>query len=184
MITGDNALTACHVAQEVSIMRRSVAILDGPGDESHPTTYTGARRPRRRPGVDASTNEPGLCSHGVRAGDPDLRWWNVHGDELRPVETSRREFEQALFDNDVCFTGRALMAVAAGTVSAGRAPREATMRRHSLTASAIRCIHSRGPEYPKNLGKLLAHVRVFARTSPQEKVRPPSPAGGPRRSRR
>jgi len=116
MITGDNALTACHVAQEVSIMRRSVAILDGPGDEAHPTTYAGARQPRELTGAGASTNEPSLHFDDVRATGPDLKWWNVHGDELRPVEKSRRGFEQALFENDVCFTGRALMAVAAGTV--------------------------------------------------------------------
>ena len=52
MITGDNALTACHVAREVAIVKRDVVILDGPGDENHPTSFAGvaARRAGRRRG--------------------------------------------------------------------------------------------------------------------------------------
>jgi magnesium-transporting ATPase (P-type) len=32
MITGDNALTAVHVAREVAIVRRAAVIVDGPGE--------------------------------------------------------------------------------------------------------------------------------------------------------
>ena len=117
MITGDNALTACHVAREVSIVRRDVIILDGPGDESHPTVFAGTSQagllvPERR---GALTTRGAALQGAVRSGMAALRWNTVEDTDPKAVSSDRRTFEQVLFTKDACFTGRALMAVATRT---------------------------------------------------------------------
>jgi len=112
MITGDNALTACHVAKEVHIVKRSVLIMDVRPNVAH--------------------------VHSLK----DLQWSTPDETMQRPVEEDPKHLLQTFWDNDVCLTGHALSTLA----------------------------HKSGHLKIK-LGEYLAHVRVFARTSPQEKVR-------------
>ena len=41
MITGDNPLTACHIAKEVSIVEKVALILDSKDNIDHPTKVEG-----------------------------------------------------------------------------------------------------------------------------------------------
>lgn len=111
MITGDNALTACHVAREVHIVDRPVLIMDV------------------KPGL-------GHQPHALN----DLQWSTIDDSMQRPIETEAKALIKTCWDHDICMTGQAL----------------------SVLAHRANHIHL-------NVGQLLAHVRVFARTSPQEK---------------
>ena len=107
----------------------------------------------------------------VRTCTADLRWTTVDESPPLAVTTDRAAFEKVLYSKDACFTGRALMAVAGRTSLPARspwcaAPLSALLSAHTDPVSPML------PEFPQELGRLLAHVRVFARTSPQEKVWP------------
>lgn len=78
MITGDNPLTACHVAKEVAITTKDVLILDAP--ESH---------------------------HDVEA-DENLVWRNVEESVVIPFRSSDSIDIELFKRHDICITGYAL----------------------------------------------------------------------------
>jgi manganese-transporting P-type ATPase len=83
MITGDNPLTAVHVAREVEIVDRDVLILDVP------------ENPAKGPPLDATANA-------------DLRWQSVD-EKLNISYSAGTPIDPALFAQyDICLTGPAL----------------------------------------------------------------------------
>ncbi|CCJ30173.1 unnamed protein product [Pneumocystis jirovecii] len=78
MITGDNPLTACHVAREVYIIERDVLVLDAPSDISNYTSGT------------------------------DLCWKNIDGDAIMPVNINDPIDKTLFEKYDICVTGCAL----------------------------------------------------------------------------
>ncbi|ODV86799.1 hypothetical protein CANARDRAFT_27188 [[Candida] arabinofermentans NRRL YB-2248] len=81
MITGDNPLTACHVAKEVSIITKDVLILDLP-EKIH----------------DAGNGES----------EPELTWKNVEETRIIPFNSNDTFDDEFLIKNDICITGYAL----------------------------------------------------------------------------
>ncbi|KAK6454494.1 P-type ATPase [Scheffersomyces xylosifermentans] len=78
MITGDNPLTACHVAKEVAITTKEVLILDAP-EEYHDV-----------------------------ASDENLVWRNVNETVIIPFRSSDKINTDLFHKYDVCITGYAL----------------------------------------------------------------------------
>ncbi|CAH2352802.1 endoplasmic reticulum transmembrane helix translocase [[Candida] railenensis] len=78
MITGDNPLTACHVAKEVVITTKEVLILDAPEDH-----------------------------HNV-SGEEDLVWRNVDETIIIPQKSSDKIDLELFKKHDICITGYAL----------------------------------------------------------------------------
>ncbi|CUM67050.1 uncharacterized protein PRCAT00004739001 [Priceomyces carsonii] len=78
MITGDNPLTACHVASEVAITEKDVLILDAP-EEHHD------------------------ISHGE-----DLVWRNIHDTKIIPFKSTDKIDTELFKEHDICITGYAL----------------------------------------------------------------------------
>ena len=78
MITGDNALTACHVAKEVAITTKDVLILDAPEE------------------------------HHIAEKDADLVWRNVNETVVIPFNVEGKIDFASLAKHDICLTGFAL----------------------------------------------------------------------------
>ncbi|CAK7894186.1 endoplasmic reticulum transmembrane helix translocase [[Candida] anglica] len=78
MITGDNPLTACHVAKEVEITTKDVLILDAPEDH-----------------------------HNV-SGEEDLVWRNVDETVIIPFKSTDKLDTSLFEKHDICVTGYAL----------------------------------------------------------------------------
>lgn len=79
MITGDNPLTACHVAKEVVITTKEVLILDAPEDH-----------------------------HDIIKGEHDLVWRNVDETVVLPFKLSDPIDLKLFAIHDICLTGYAL----------------------------------------------------------------------------
>ena len=95
MITGDNPLTAVHVARDVEIVDREALILDLKENPAHeagtPSTFIQK---------DAFLDVSLLIA--------DLTWRNVDETKIIPVDPSE-PLDQDLLDNyDICITGAAL----------------------------------------------------------------------------
>ncbi|KAI3406269.2 SPF1 [Candida oxycetoniae] len=78
MITGDNALTACHVAKEVAITTKDVLILDAPEE------------------------------HHLAEANADLVWRNVNETVIVPFNVGDKIDFKKLSQYDICLTGYAL----------------------------------------------------------------------------
>ena len=94
MITGDNPLTAAHVAREVEIVDREVLILD---------LKEGAKSPR------GTTLIPyPFCSCTTNPSASDLQWRNVDETTAIDVDPSQPLDPRIFEEFDICVTGAAL----------------------------------------------------------------------------
>jgi len=84
MITGDNPLTACHIAKEVGIVQKPCIILDSKDGTDFPQALA------------------------------DLEWRSVDEKTVQAVQTTKASVEALLAKFDVCLTGRAFDLFRAG----------------------------------------------------------------------
>lgn len=101
MITGDNPLTASHVAREVEIVDREVMILDS--REGSPDTAGWSSIAKQRLYPNNATDNLLV----------DLAWRTVDDSKVIPVRPEEPLDQRILDDYDICMTGAALKQYAA-----------------------------------------------------------------------
>lgn len=174
MITGDNPLTACHVARELHFIQREHTLILGPA---------------QTPGEDARLKRLSLCDDLGRALGGELKpdWspspvnhrfepYHCQPIRLPPYENWPLPSSNVppVVMSCVCVSGEWHWESIDGSVCVPLHPPLVP----SLITQYDLCVTGEGLDQltadPRLLRALLPHVRVFARVSPKQKVRGPA----------